>query len=144
MNIMHFMYEFLLPIFHFQHNRLSVLQVDLSNIESMETVASKAVDVFGSIDILINNAGISYRGCIQDTDMDVHMKLMTVNYFGQIALTKGLYLMYELFRWFILWFDIFAVIPDEQFGTSSKSAFLNLCVKTITSITWHYTYWYFH
>ena len=36
-------------------------------------------------------AGISYRGSIEATDMDVHVKVMVVNYFGQIALTKGMF-----------------------------------------------------
>ncbi|KAL4240596.1 hypothetical protein ACF0H5_001387 [Mactra antiquata] len=71
-------------------NSLATIQVDLTNLTSMDSVVSKAINIFGTIDILINNAGISYRGAIQDTDIDVHVKLMTVNYFGQIALTKAI------------------------------------------------------
>lgn len=41
------------------------------------------------IDILINNAGISYRGEILDTNIDVDIKIMMTNYFSQVALTKG-------------------------------------------------------
>jgi dehydrogenase/reductase SDR family protein 7B len=67
-----------------------VLQLDLSNIKGIEDKADSAVTMFGSVDIVINNAGISYRGRIEDTEIDVHMNVMTVNYFGQIALTKGL------------------------------------------------------
>ena len=55
----------------------------------MTMVAGVAASLFGAIDILINNAGMSYRGSIEDTDIEVHQKLMTVNYFGQVALTKG-------------------------------------------------------
>lgn len=69
---------------------LGVLQMDLLDLQSLQKKGTEAVDIFGSVDILINNAGISYRGSIEDTDMSVHMKVMTVNYFGQIALTKAL------------------------------------------------------
>ena len=41
------------------------------------------------IDVLVNNAGMSYRGSALDTDVSVDIRLMVVNYFGQIALTKG-------------------------------------------------------
>lgn len=44
---------------------------------------------FGHIDILINNGGISFRGDINNTNIDVDMKVMLVNYFGQVAVTKG-------------------------------------------------------
>ncbi|XP_060580242.1 dehydrogenase/reductase SDR family member 7B-like [Ruditapes philippinarum] len=71
-------------------SHLAVLQVDLADVSSLEKKGDEAVDIFGHVDILINNAGISYRGSIQDTDIDVHMKVMTVNYFGQIALTKAI------------------------------------------------------
>lgn len=51
------------------------------------------IDIHGKIDILINNAGISYRGEVVNTNMDVDIKVMFTNYFAQIALTKGNYLM---------------------------------------------------
>ena len=70
---------------------LAVLQVDLTDVPSLERKGDEAAEIYGHVDILINNAGISYRGSIQDTDIDVHMKVMTVNYFGQIALTKGMH-----------------------------------------------------
>ena len=55
----------------------------------MTSKVAEAAAIFGRIDILVNNAGISYRGCIEDTTLDVDQSLMTVNYFGQVALTKG-------------------------------------------------------
>lgn len=51
--------------------------------------AAQIVQCFGHVDILINNAGISYRGAIQDTAVDVDRKVMETNYFGPVALTKG-------------------------------------------------------
>lgn len=45
--------------------------------------------IFGYIDILINNGGVSVRSDVLSTAMDVDIKVMLVNYFGSVALTKG-------------------------------------------------------
>ena len=45
--------------------------------------------MFGRIEILINNGGIGQRGNVIDTDIAVQQRVMQVNYFGQIALTKA-------------------------------------------------------
>lgn len=67
-----------------------VLPVDLTNISYLESFAMEAVSIYGHIDILINNAGLSYRGLIVSTSADVDYKVMLVNYLGQVALTKGM------------------------------------------------------
>lgn len=67
-----------------------VLPVDLTNLQYLESFAKEAVDIYGRIDILINNAGMSYRGLIVSTSTDVDYKVMLVNYLGQVALTKAL------------------------------------------------------
>jgi short-subunit dehydrogenase len=43
----------------------------------------------GKIDILINNGGISQRSLAKDTALEVDQKLMAINYFGTVALTKA-------------------------------------------------------
>lgn len=66
-----------------------VLPVDLTNLQYLDSYAMEAVNIYGRIDILINNAGLSYRGLIVSTSTDVDYKVMLVNYLGQVALTKG-------------------------------------------------------
>ena len=51
--------------------------------------AQEAVDAFGRIDILVNNAGVSSRGSVMETDIAVDRRVMEVNFFGTVALTKG-------------------------------------------------------
>lgn len=63
--------------------------MDLTDINSLQSKVSKVLTIHGKIDILINNAGISYRGEIINTNVDVDIKVMLINYFAQIALTKG-------------------------------------------------------
>lgn len=55
----------------------------------MREPVAKGLKLFGKVDILINNAGVSYRGEISSTQIQVDERVMAVNYFGQIALIKG-------------------------------------------------------
>nr|XP_051695739.1 dehydrogenase/reductase SDR family member 7B isoform X5 [Oryctolagus cuniculus] len=57
---------------------------------AVATAAAEITRCFGHVDILINNAGISYRGAVQDTTLDVDKRVMETNYFGPVALTKAL------------------------------------------------------
>ena len=55
----------------------------------MPEFVKKVEKAWGGVDILINNGGMSYRGEALNTGLDVDIKVMATNYFGQIALTKG-------------------------------------------------------
>ncbi|XP_034937980.1 dehydrogenase/reductase SDR family protein 7-like [Chelonus insularis] len=67
-----------------------ILAVDLTEIASLQTEVDKVLSIHGQIDILINNAGMSYRGMAKNTQMNVDTKVMMINYFAQIALTKAI------------------------------------------------------
>ena len=66
-----------------------VLSLDLSLPSSLPEKVGEALQAFGRVDILINNAGISSRGSAMETDISVDRKVMEVNFFGTVALTKG-------------------------------------------------------
>lgn len=62
------------------------------DVAELETLPGKVVQIeqiFGHIDLLINNAGVSVRADVASMDIEVDQRIMTVNYFGSIALTKG-------------------------------------------------------
>ena len=69
---------------------IRILPMDLSQPESLELSTQQAIQLFGHIDILINNGGISQRSMIQETSLEVYRRLMEVNFFGAISLTKYL------------------------------------------------------
>lgn len=69
-------------------SKIKVLPLDLSKPETFPAIAQEALEAFGQIDVLMNNGGISQRSTVLDTDMVVYRRLMEINYFGAIALTK--------------------------------------------------------
>ncbi|XP_033321754.2 dehydrogenase/reductase SDR family protein 7-like [Megalopta genalis] len=66
-----------------------ILPLDITDINSLNSEVGKVIEIHGQVDILINNAGISYRGEVVNTNVDVDIKIMLTNYFAQIALAKA-------------------------------------------------------
>jgi len=66
-----------------------VLPLDLADSSHFPARAEEVIQKFGKIDILINNGGMSQRSLIKETPLDLDRKLMEINYFGNIALTKA-------------------------------------------------------
>ncbi|MCB9637366.1 MAG: SDR family oxidoreductase [Myxococcales bacterium] len=69
---------------------IAILALDLEKSAEMPEKVKQALQFFGYVDILINNGGISQRALIQDTDLSVDRRIMEINYFGTVALTKAL------------------------------------------------------
>ena len=61
---------------------------DVADFNSVTDAVSKLKAKIGNIDILINNGGISQRSLAKETTVDVDRKIMEVDYFGTLALTK--------------------------------------------------------
>jgi dehydrogenase/reductase SDR family protein 7B len=69
--------------------RCLVLPLDLANHDTMVVKADTVIAHFGRVDVLVNNGGISQRSLVKDTDIEVDRRIMDVDYFGQVALTKA-------------------------------------------------------
>lgn len=69
---------------------VQVLQLDLSDIEALPEKAQKALDFYGQVDVLVNNGGVGSRNSVLETNIAVDQQVMKVNYFGAVALTKGI------------------------------------------------------
>lgn len=67
-----------------------IIPLDLSDKDSLPGKADEALKQFGTIDILINNGGISQRAYAIDTTIETIRKVMEVNFFGSVGLTKAL------------------------------------------------------
>ena len=70
-------------------SNILILPLDITDFEAMQPAVDKAVDTFGRIDLLINNAGLSQRSLIKETLLAVDQRIMAVNYMGTVAMTKA-------------------------------------------------------
>lgn len=66
-----------------------VLPLNLEHSENFKELTEKVISKYGKIDFLFNNGGLSQRSEAGDTPMDVDRRIMEINYFGNIALTKA-------------------------------------------------------
>jgi short-subunit dehydrogenase len=64
------------------------VQVDVSKEEDCQMLMKQAVDTFGKIDVLVNNAGISMRALFAELDLSVLKNLMDVNFWGTVYCSK--------------------------------------------------------
>jgi short-subunit dehydrogenase len=65
-----------------------VLPLDLAASETFAAANASVLERYGHVDILVNNGGISQRGTVAETTLDVDRRIMEVNYIGTVALTK--------------------------------------------------------
>jgi short-subunit dehydrogenase len=66
-----------------------IIPLDLRLYDTFEELTQKAVNAFGTIDILINNGGISQRSLAMDTPFSEELRLLEIDLVGTIALTKA-------------------------------------------------------
>ncbi|MEZ4865940.1 MAG: SDR family oxidoreductase [Caldilineaceae bacterium] len=65
-----------------------VLPLDLTDFDA-PVLTRQVLDHFGRIDILVNNGGVSQRALALETTLEVDRRIMEINYFGAVALTKA-------------------------------------------------------
>ncbi|XP_058066468.1 dehydrogenase/reductase SDR family protein 7-like [Anopheles bellator] len=66
-----------------------ILPLDLSDLNSIAGKVQEVLEIHGAIDVLVNNGGVSVRGDALSTAIDVDIRIMLVNYFGTVAMTKA-------------------------------------------------------
>jgi dehydrogenase/reductase SDR family member 7B len=63
---------------------------DLSVPEDVEAAVEKAMSIYGKVDILINAGGISQRSLTGETSLTIDRRIMEINFFSGVILTKKL------------------------------------------------------
>ncbi len=71
-----------------REEKVLILPLDIEKTAAFDVALKSVIARFGTVDILINNAGISQRSLVKDTPVEVDKRLMDVNYIGTVALTK--------------------------------------------------------
>ncbi len=67
---------------------LHTMVADVSSEQECKRFIQSVEEAFGRIDALINNAGISMRALVQDTDLETIRKVMDINFWGTVYCTK--------------------------------------------------------
>lgn len=68
---------------------IHVLSLDLEQTETLPQKAQEALRIFGKIDLLINSGGISQRSLALATAAETEEKIMRVNFWGTVTLSKA-------------------------------------------------------
>ncbi len=67
---------------------LHTIVADVSVEEDCKKFIETTIETFGHIDVLINNAGISMRALVKDTDINTLRKVMDINFWGTVYCTR--------------------------------------------------------
>ncbi len=62
---------------------------DVSREDDNNKMAAAAIQKYGRIDIIINNAGITMRALFEEVEMSVVRKVMDINFFGVLYATRA-------------------------------------------------------
>lgn len=78
-----------LALFPEHKERLLTLPLNLCNPTEICTVVQQAIDHFGRIDVLVNNAGYGLLGAIEEVGDQEIVDIFEVNFFGLLRLTRA-------------------------------------------------------
>jgi len=70
-------------------SQLLILPIDMTDTVGFPAHVEAVLRRFGRIDYVFQNAGLTQRSTVADTDFSVYKRLMDVNFFGVVALTKA-------------------------------------------------------
>lgn len=68
---------------------VEIVRLDIGNHDEIFSTAQDVILKIGTIDVLINNAGISQRSLAKDTDFKVDTHIVNVDLLGTIAISKA-------------------------------------------------------
>jgi NAD(P)-dependent dehydrogenase (short-subunit alcohol dehydrogenase family) len=87
----HRVYGTYLPNFDADRDALEfpMLELDVTDDASVDRCVTALVEAEGRIDVLINNAGVSIAGALEDTAVDEARWQMEVNFFGPLRMIRA-------------------------------------------------------
>lgn len=68
---------------------VAVLPFDLQYVAEIPSLSQRAWAIFGGIDILFCNAGVSQRTTVEDTSMEMLATIMDIDFFAPVAMSKA-------------------------------------------------------
>lgn len=100
--------------------RCRVVPLDVTQIDKIKDIADSVLENIPQLDYLFHVAGVSQRSRIDETNFEVDRKIMEINYFGTIALTKAVLpaMVKQGGGWFLVISSVFG-----KFGFPHRSAY---------------------
>ena len=68
---------------------IEVVQLDVTDEESVTRAVKHIMDDAGRIDVLVNNAGLAHLGPMEETDDDELKEIFETNFFGALRVTRA-------------------------------------------------------
>ena len=65
------------------------LQLDVSDEDQVSSVVGKAIEAFGRVDVVVNNAGYGDISSVEDVDLDDFRRQIDTNFYGVVYMTKA-------------------------------------------------------
>lgn len=65
------------------------INCDVTDAKQCQEAMAELTRVWGGVDVLINNAGITHRSAFAQTSAEVQRRVMEVNYFGSLNCTRA-------------------------------------------------------
>src|SRR3972149_1958901 len=62
---------------------------DVADPGQCERLVARAVERFGGVDVVVNNAGIGLLGTLEETDWEHFRPMWEVNFFGALGLPRA-------------------------------------------------------
>ncbi|MBA4300320.1 MAG: dehydrogenase [Cyclobacterium sp.] len=75
---------------NFPKAEIVVLPVDVELLSELTTKVEEAWQFFGGLDYVFLNAGMSVRDLVTESKLEVERKIMDINFWGPVAITKAL------------------------------------------------------
>ncbi len=68
---------------------IGIMSVDVTDLSQVKLVVDQVLDKSGTLDILVNAAGVAHPGYVQELELKIFTWMMEVNYFGTVYMTKA-------------------------------------------------------
>ncbi|MFD0897410.1 oxidoreductase [Loigolactobacillus binensis] len=73
----------------YDHGQIKKLSLDVTNQSEIQNVVAQARAAFGTIDVLVNNAGLGYFGTFEESDRAAVKSMFDVNVWGLVDMTRA-------------------------------------------------------